>query len=48
MIANIIKILQAELLDELDIINKDYELDDIPSVILPLKFWFDWFYIFNK
>ena len=35
MIANIIKILQAELLDELDIINKDYELDDIPSVILP-------------
>ena len=36
MIANIIKILQAELLDELDIINKDYELDDIPSVILPL------------
>ena len=36
MISNIIKILQAELLDELDIINKDYELDDIPSVILPL------------
>ena len=36
MIAKIIKILQAELLDELDIINKDYELDDIPSVILPL------------
>ena len=36
MIANIIEILQAELLDELDIINKDYELDDIPSVILPL------------
>ena len=36
MIANIIKILQAELLDELDIINKDYEVDDIPSVILPL------------
>ena len=36
MIANMIKILQAELLDELDIINKDYELDDIPSVILPL------------
>ena len=35
MISNIIKILQAELLDELDIINKDYELDDIPSVILP-------------
>ena len=34
MISNIIKILQAELLDELDIINKDYELDDIPSVIL--------------
>lgn len=34
MIANIIKILQAELLDELDIINKDYELDDIPPVIL--------------
>ena len=30
MIANIIKILQAEL----DIINKDYELDDIPPVIL--------------
>ena len=36
MIANIIKILQAELLDELDIINKDYELDDIPSVFLPI------------
>ena len=35
MVANIIEILQAELLDELDIINKDYELDDIPSVILP-------------
>ena len=35
MISNIIKILQAELLDELDIINKDYELDDIPPVILP-------------
>ena len=34
MIANIIKILQAELLDELDIINKDYELDDIPPLIL--------------
>ena len=34
MIANIIKILQAELLDELDIINKDYELGDIPPVIL--------------
>ncbi len=34
MIANIIKILQAELLDELDIINKDYELGDIPLVIL--------------
>ena len=34
MIANIIKILQAELLDELDIINKDYELDDIPLLIL--------------
>ncbi len=35
MIANIIKILQAELLDELDIINKDYELDDLPPLILP-------------
>ena len=34
MISNIIKILQAELLDELDIINKDYELDDIPPLIL--------------
>ena len=34
MIANIIEILQAELLDELDIINKDYELDDIPLLIL--------------
>jgi hypothetical protein len=34
MIANIIEILQAELLDELDIINKDYELGDIPPVIL--------------
>ncbi len=34
MIANIIEILQAELLDELDIINKDYELDDIPPLIL--------------
>ena len=34
MIANLIEILQAELLDELDIINKDYELDDIPPVIL--------------
>ena len=30
MIANIIKILQAEL----DIINKDYDLNDIPPVIL--------------
>ncbi len=35
MIAKIIKILQAELLDELDIINKDYELDDLPPLILP-------------
>ena len=34
MVANIIEILQAELLEELDIINKDYELDDIPPVIL--------------
>jgi hypothetical protein len=34
MVANIIEILQAELLDESDIINKDYELDDIPPVIL--------------
>ena len=30
MIANIIEILQAEL----DIINKDYDLDDIPPLIL--------------
>ena len=34
MVANIIEILQAELLEELDIINKDYELGDIPPVIL--------------
>ena len=34
MIANIIICLQAELLDELDIINKDYELEDMPPVIL--------------
>ena len=34
MIANMIKILQAELLDELDIINKDYDLDDITPLIL--------------
>ena len=31
MIADVIKILQAEL----DIINKDYDLDDISPVILP-------------
>ncbi len=35
MIANIIEILQTELLDELDIINKYYDLDDISPVILP-------------
>ena len=34
MIANIIICLQAELLDELDIINKDYELEPMPPVIL--------------
>ena len=34
MVANIILCLQAELLDELDIIKKDYELEDMPPVIL--------------
>ena len=34
MIANIIEILQAELLDELDIIKKDYNLEELPPVIL--------------
>lgn len=34
MVANIISVLQAELLDELDIVNKDYELEDLPPVIL--------------
>ena len=34
MVANIISFLQAELLDELDIVNKDYELEDMPPVIL--------------
>lgn len=34
MVANIITLLQAELLDELDIIKKDYELEDMPPVIL--------------
>ena len=34
MVANIISCLQAELLDELDIINKDYEIEDMPPVIL--------------
>ena len=34
MIANIILCVQAELLDELDIINKDYQLEEMPPVIL--------------
>ena len=38
MIANIIISLQAELLDELDIIKKNYNLESIPPVILR-TFW---------
>ena len=34
MVAKIILCLEAELLDEIDIINKDYELEAIPPVIL--------------